>query len=243
MLPDQEEIEEDQLHRVLAINALTQSQRLRKEPLLAPEAQDTVALPYIEQLVLPSNEVTHESDSAKRMSQLLKSVHISASLKTLKGISITLSTALKSFLRKYKNMNIYRVMSLGTDAGDQKDCTYIDMVVHKVKVRAIIDSGAPGNIVSFRLVKKLKVVPDLDYQEVFGTVSPLTTKAMDAYSSLPLWFGKLIVTAPAIILENSSYDILIGTGFMTKYGTITNHEDDTFKILGHPHVLYWKQDC
>ncbi|KAJ9079225.1 hypothetical protein DSO57_1011394 [Entomophthora muscae] len=57
--PDQEDIREDQLHRVLAINALTQSQRVRKEPLLAPEAQYTVALPYTEQLALPSKEVTH----------------------------------------------------------------------------------------------------------------------------------------------------------------------------------------
>ena len=212
---------------------------MRKEPLLAPEAQDTVALPYAKQLTLPATEVTQESDSAKKMSQLLKSVNVSASLEALKGISPTLCTALESFLSKYKDMDVYRVMSLGTGTEDRKDCTYIDMMVHKVKVRAIIDSGAPGNIVSSRLVKKLKLAPDLDYQEVFGTAGPLTTKAMGAYSSLPLRFGKLIVTAPAIVLENSSYDILIGTGFLTKYGTITNHGDDTFKILGQTIPMYY----
>ncbi|KAJ9072523.1 hypothetical protein DSO57_1026643 [Entomophthora muscae] len=77
-------------------------------------------------------------------------------------------------------MDIYRVMSFGTDAGDQNDYTYIDMVVHKVKIRAIIDSGAPGNIVSSRLVKKQKLATDLDYQEVFGNMSQLTTKTMCA---------------------------------------------------------------
>ncbi|KAJ9085960.1 hypothetical protein DSO57_1009010 [Entomophthora muscae] len=46
--PDQEGIEEEQLHRVLAVNALTQSQIVRKELFLAPEAQDTVTLPYTE---------------------------------------------------------------------------------------------------------------------------------------------------------------------------------------------------
>ncbi|KAJ9059061.1 hypothetical protein DSO57_1006538 [Entomophthora muscae] len=114
--PDQEEIEDNQLHRVLKVNALTQGQRVRKEPFLAPEAQDTVALPYSKQLALPFTEVTHESDSANKMSQLLKSVHVSASLETLKGISPTLSKALEYFLSKYKDMCVYRGMSLGTDA-------------------------------------------------------------------------------------------------------------------------------
>ncbi|KAJ9051859.1 hypothetical protein DSO57_1000519 [Entomophthora muscae] len=52
--PDSQEIEEDQLHRILAINALTRGRRIRKEPLITPEAQETVALPYAEQLILPT---------------------------------------------------------------------------------------------------------------------------------------------------------------------------------------------
>ncbi|KAJ9074102.1 hypothetical protein DSO57_1009697 [Entomophthora muscae] len=38
--PDSQEIEEDQLHRILAINALTRGRRIRKEPLITPEAQE-----------------------------------------------------------------------------------------------------------------------------------------------------------------------------------------------------------
>ncbi|KAJ9056227.1 hypothetical protein DSO57_1035382 [Entomophthora muscae] len=151
--PDQEEIEEDQFHRVLEFNALTRGQRVRKEPFLALEAQDIVVIPYTKQLALPATEVTHKSNSTKKMSQFLNSVHVSASLETLQRISPTLSTALESFLSKYKDMDVYRVISLGTDTGDRKDSTYIDMAVNKMKVRAVIDSGAPGNIVSSRLVK------------------------------------------------------------------------------------------
>ncbi|KAJ9064341.1 hypothetical protein DSO57_1031741 [Entomophthora muscae] len=44
--PDYQEIEEDQLHRILAINALAKGRKIRKEPLITPEAQETVALPY-----------------------------------------------------------------------------------------------------------------------------------------------------------------------------------------------------
>ncbi|KAJ9086953.1 DNA damage-inducible protein 1 [Entomophthora muscae] len=236
--PDSQEIEEDQLHRILAINALTRDRIIRKEPLITPEARETVALPYAEQLTLPTTEVTHESDSAKKMAQILKSVNVSASLDALKGFSLTLCTALEESLSKYKDMDVYQVTYL-SNGTDRTDSTYIDIMVHKVKVQAIIDSGAPGNIISSQLVKKLKLAPDLDYQEVFGTAGPLTTKAMGAYLSLPLQFEKLIVTAPAIVLDNHSYDILIGTGFMTRYGTITNHDDNTFKILGQTIPMYY----
>ncbi|KAJ9080426.1 hypothetical protein DSO57_1025079 [Entomophthora muscae] len=95
--PDSQEIEEDQLHIILAINALTRGRRIRKEPLIIPEAWETVALPYAEQLTLPTTEVTHESDSAKKMAQILKSVNVSTSLDALKGFSPTLCTALEEF--------------------------------------------------------------------------------------------------------------------------------------------------
>ncbi|KAJ9069266.1 hypothetical protein DSO57_1020214 [Entomophthora muscae] len=37
--PDPQEIEEDQLHRIFTINVLTRGRRIRKEPLIIPEAQ------------------------------------------------------------------------------------------------------------------------------------------------------------------------------------------------------------
>ncbi|KAJ9084301.1 hypothetical protein DSO57_1025889 [Entomophthora muscae] len=36
--PDSQEIEKYQLHRIIAINALTRGRRIRKEPLTTPEA-------------------------------------------------------------------------------------------------------------------------------------------------------------------------------------------------------------
>ncbi|KAJ9063881.1 hypothetical protein DSO57_1036305 [Entomophthora muscae] len=101
------------------------------------------------------------------------------------------------------------------------------------KVRAILDSGAPGNIVSTRLAKKLKLALDLDYKEKFSTTCLDKIKALGAYSSLLLWLCKLVVTAPDIVLCNNSYNILIGTSFMATYKTIINHKDSTFSILGH----------
>ncbi|KAJ9077704.1 hypothetical protein DSO57_1014166 [Entomophthora muscae] len=105
--PDSQEIEEDQLYRIISINALTGGRRIRKEPLITPEAWETVALPYAEQLTLPTTEVTHESDNAKKMAQILKSVIFSISLDALKGFSPTLCAALEEFLSKYKDMDVY----------------------------------------------------------------------------------------------------------------------------------------
>ncbi|KAJ9059124.1 hypothetical protein DSO57_1005627 [Entomophthora muscae] len=105
--PDSQEIEEDHLHRILATNALTRGRRIRKEPLITPKARETVALPYAEQLTLPTTEVIHESDSAKKMAQILNSVNVTASLDILKGLIPTFCTALEEFLSKYKDKNVY----------------------------------------------------------------------------------------------------------------------------------------
>ncbi|KAJ9081743.1 hypothetical protein DSO57_1011337 [Entomophthora muscae] len=88
------------------------------------------------------------------------------------------------------------------------------IAVFMTHVQVILNTGAPGNIISLWLVKKLKLAPDLAYNEKFGTERPQTTRAKGAYSSLTLCFKKLMVNAPAIVLENNSYDILIRTVFM-----------------------------
>ncbi|KAJ9070232.1 hypothetical protein DSO57_1010505 [Entomophthora muscae] len=187
---------------------------------------------------MPYTEVTHESDSVKKLSQLLRLVQVSTNLDTLKSLKPNLTTALELFLAQFKGLDIHKVTKITSPHyGEQHNCTYIELVV-----RAILDSGAPGNIVSTRLVKKLKLAPDLDYNEEFGTAGPDKTKALGAYSSLPLCFGKLVVTAPAIVLHNESYDILIRTSFMATYRTIINHQDSTFSILGHSVPMFYHGD-
>ncbi|KAJ9055018.1 hypothetical protein DSO57_1008361 [Entomophthora muscae] len=117
--------------------------------------------------------------------------------------------------------------------------TALESFLAQFKVRAILDSGAPGNIVSTRLVKKLKLEPDLDYNKEFETAGPDRKKTLETYLFLPLCFGKLVVTAPAIVLRNESYDILIRTSFMATYVTIINHWDSTFSILGHSVPMFY----
>ncbi|KAJ9067103.1 DNA damage-inducible protein 1 [Entomophthora muscae] len=118
------------------------------------------------------------------------------------------------------------------------ECTYADIFVNKIKVQAIIDTGAPINIVSTHLVKHLGLAPDIDHWKQYGTAWLMVTTAQGAYSALPLRFGSLAVLAPSIILPNNNYDILIGTLFMRQYGVRTDLAADTFEILGQTIPLY-----
>ncbi|KAJ9054751.1 hypothetical protein DSO57_1010838 [Entomophthora muscae] len=242
-MPDKEEINKDLLHRVLAINAVTRKQAICTESIPSKEAIDIISISYAEQLCMPYAKVTHKSDSVQKLSRLLRSVQVSTNLDTLKSLKPDLTTVLDLFLAQFKGLDVHKVTKITSPHyRDQHDCTYIELVVHKLWVRAILDSGAPGNIVSTRLVKKLKLAPDLDYNEEFGTAGLDKTKALGAYSSLPLWFGKLVVTTPAIVLCNKSYDILIGTSFMTTYRAIINHQDSTFSILCHLIPMFYHDD-
>ncbi|KAJ9088182.1 hypothetical protein DSO57_1025735 [Entomophthora muscae] len=242
-LPEKEEVNEKLLHQVLAVNAIMRRQAIRTEALTLCEEIETVLIPYTEQLSHPSSEVTHESDSVKKLAQILHSVQLSTNLETIKTLKMELTSALEAFLALFKGLDVHKVTKIASpDYGDRHDCTYIKLVVHKLRVQAILDSGAPGNIVFTRLVKKLKLAPDLDYEEDFGTAGPNKTKALGAYSSLLLWFGKLVVTAPAIVLQNNSYDILIGMSFMATYSTIINHKDSTFSTLGHSVPVFYHGD-
>ena len=61
-------------------------------------------------------------------------------------------------------------------------CSFIDIMVNKVAVRAIVDLGAPGNIISTKLVKKLGLLPDIAHKQVFGTAGPASLISLGAYT-------------------------------------------------------------
>ena len=75
------------------------------------------------------------------------------------------------------------------------DCTYVDMWVNKIKIQAIVDTGAPINVVSTKFAKRLGIAPDIAYQKEFGTAGLQPTTSQGAYSALPLRIGSLLVSA------------------------------------------------
>ncbi|KAJ9069794.1 hypothetical protein DSO57_1014907, partial [Entomophthora muscae] len=169
-LPDKEEINEDLLHQLLAVNTVKRKQAICTESLPFQEAVDAISIPYAEQLSMPYTKVSHKSNSVKKLSQLLRLVQLTTNLDTLKALKPNLITALESFLAQFKGLDINKVTKiLSPHCGERHNCIYIELVVHRLRVRVILDSGAHGNFVSTRLVKKLKLAPDLDYNKEFST--------------------------------------------------------------------------
>ena len=119
------------------------------------------------------------------------------------------------------------------------------MWVNKVKIRAIVDTGAPINVISTRFAKRLGIAPDLDYRKEFGTAGTQSTTAQGAYSALPLRFGLLSVAAPAIVLPNQNYNFLFGTAFIKQFNVTICHKNHLFTIFGQNIPLHYsaKSNC
>ncbi|KAJ9061068.1 hypothetical protein DSO57_1024301 [Entomophthora muscae] len=49
--------------------------------------------------------------------------------------------------------------------------TLIEVAVQKVKIKAIVDTESPDNVVSSKLMKKLKFVQDLIYNQSYGKLN------------------------------------------------------------------------
>ncbi|KAJ9074071.1 hypothetical protein DSO57_1009940 [Entomophthora muscae] len=140
------------------------------------------------------------------------------------------------FLFMADNLDIHLVNKISSS---YSECTYADIFVNKIKVHGIIDMGVPIKIVSMCLVKCLGLAPDIDHWKQYNNTGLTVTTAQGMYSVLHLRFGSLAVLAPAIVLPNDNYDILIGTLFMRQYRVRTDLTADTFEILGQTILLYY----
>ncbi|KAJ9076553.1 hypothetical protein DSO57_1024970 [Entomophthora muscae] len=167
-----------------------------------------VSKPYACQLLdnTPDTEHQRSGDAI-----LLRGVNVAIPMETMKDHHPELCDSIVKFLNTANNLDIHLVNKVGSS---YSECTYADFLVNKLKVQAIIDTRAPINIVSSKLVRQMGLAPDIDYNKQYSTAGLDFTTAQGAYSALPLHFGSLVVSAPAIVIPNENYDILIGTLFM-----------------------------
>ena len=117
----------------------------------------------------------------------------------------------------------------------------MEVAIQKVKIKAILDTGSPVNVVSSKLMKKLKLAPDLAYTQSYGTAGLSTTCAIGAYSALLLRFGKLLLASPAVVLKNGTYNLLIGTQFLREYSGIINLRDGFLSLLSYTMPLVFEE--
>ncbi|KAJ9048893.1 DNA damage-inducible protein 1 [Entomophthora muscae] len=199
------------------------------------EAAKEVSKPYARQLLddAPDTEPQHSGDATP-----LRGVNVAIPMETMKDHHPELCDSIVKFLSTANNLDIHLVNNIGFS---YSECTYADIFLNKLKVQAIIDTGAPINIVSSKLVRCMGLTTDIDHKKQYGTAGLGCTTAQGAYSALPLRFGSLAVSAPAIVLPNENYDILIGTSFMRQYGVKTDLKNDVLEILGQAIPLYYNR--
>ncbi|KAJ9062904.1 hypothetical protein DSO57_1005706 [Entomophthora muscae] len=186
------------------------------------KAQAVVSKPYACQLL----DKAPDKDSGPSTDTLhLKGVNFFIPMDTMKAHHPELCGSILEFLSMADDLDIHLVNKISSS---YSECTYADVFVNKIKVQAIIDTGAPINIVFMWLVKRLGLAPDIDHRKQYGTAGLTVTTAQGVYRALLLRFGSLVVLAPAIVLPNNNYDILNDTLFMRQYRVRTDLATDTF---------------
>ncbi|KAJ9058792.1 hypothetical protein DSO57_1008602 [Entomophthora muscae] len=186
------------------------------------EVPETISVPYkLRSWKTSTTQVVPGSSTAREMASLpLKAVY-----KEILALFCTLE-------KWKKEISISKeVLAILPPFG--RDTTRVDLALQKVKIKAILDNGSPVNVVSYKLMKKLKLAPDLTYNQSYGTSGLSTTCAIRAYSALSLRFGKLLLSSPAVFLENESCDLLIGTQFLWEYNSIINLKERFLSLLNY----------
>ncbi|KAJ9081046.1 hypothetical protein DSO57_1018667 [Entomophthora muscae] len=134
----------DPLHQVVSNDVcavLTQSQKVALEE----EGEAIVAQPYAQQIMeMNSGEPLQSEDTHH-----LENFSIVLPFKEMIIHYLGVIDSLMQFVEASNNPSIHLINENSTHS----DCMYCNILVNKVKVQAIIDSGAPANIVSTTLVK------------------------------------------------------------------------------------------
>ncbi|KAJ9058370.1 hypothetical protein DSO57_1013036 [Entomophthora muscae] len=131
----------------------------------------------------------------------LRGVNVAIPMETMKDHHPKLCESIVEFLSTANNLDIHLVNNIGSS---YSECTYTAIFMNKLKVQAIIDTGAPIDIVSSKLVQQMGLATDIDHKKSYGTAGLDCTTSQGAYSTLSLRFGSLAVSAPAIVLPNEN---------------------------------------
>ncbi|KAJ9088702.1 hypothetical protein DSO57_1020486 [Entomophthora muscae] len=110
------------------------------------EAQAVVSKPYTCQLL---DKAPDKGSGPSTDTLHLKGVNVSILMDTMKAHHPELCGRILKFLSMADNLDINLVNKISSS---YSECTYADIFVNKIKVQAIIDTGALINIVSTRLV-------------------------------------------------------------------------------------------
>ena len=151
--------------------------KTKKDTQNQEEMIDIINRPYAEELAVVNLEGDNIVDVAKTIENRFakyKDIQISLSLEELARLSPKVSASLSQIFRTKSALPILVASTVNLFNTGTK-CTYIHITVNHKKVIAILDTGAPENIVSTKLMNSMKLAPDVDYKKSFGTAGPNVT--------------------------------------------------------------------
>ncbi|KAJ9074706.1 hypothetical protein DSO57_1003762 [Entomophthora muscae] len=124
------------------------------------KAQAVVSRPYARQLL---DKAPEKGPGSSTDTSHLKGVNVAIPMDTMKAHHLELCGSILEFLSMADDLDIHLVNKISSS---YSECTYADIFVNKIKVQAVIDTGALINIVSTRLVKHLGLASDIDHQKI-----------------------------------------------------------------------------
>ncbi|KAJ9077077.1 DNA damage-inducible protein 1 [Entomophthora muscae] len=191
------------------------SERLQARHALAQAISTTIENPKAKLYLLQSVEADNtDTQGDPNSSSIFVNVSISLLLQTILKVVPGLESALSSLREAFNPQGVHTTLPMELCNPILHLCTWIEVTVFDTPIRAVLDTGAPINIISSHLVRRLGFLPDILFAESFFTAGVESIKSNGAYSSVPLRFGELVVTYRAVVLESESYDMLIGTDFL-----------------------------
>ncbi|KAJ9049254.1 hypothetical protein DSO57_1026579 [Entomophthora muscae] len=168
------------------------SERLQARRALAQAISTTIENPTAKLYLLQSLEADNtdlqdDSDS----SSIFVNVSIPLPLQTILKVVPGLESALSSLRETFNPQWVHATLPMELCNPILRLCTWIEVTVFDTPIRAVLDTSAPTNIISSRLVRRLGFLPDISYAESFFTACVESIKSNGAYSSVSLRFGEL----------------------------------------------------
>ncbi|KAJ9069044.1 hypothetical protein DSO57_1022557 [Entomophthora muscae] len=217
------------------------SERLHDRRALAQAISTTIENPTAKLYLLQSVEADNtDPQDDPNSSSIFVNVSIPLLLQIILKIVLGLKSALSSLREAFNPQGVHATLPMELCNPILRLCTWIEVTIFDTLIRAVLDTGAPTNIISSHLVRRLGFLPDILYAESFFTAGVESIKSNGAYSSVPLRFGELVVTYPEVVRKSESYDMLIVTDFLRTYQTEISHLHGHFSILGYTVPLLFK---
>ncbi|KAJ9055766.1 hypothetical protein DSO57_1000624 [Entomophthora muscae] len=184
------------------------SERLQARQALVKAISTTIENPRAKLYLLQSvkSDDTDPQDDPDSPS-IFVNVSVPLPLQTILKVVPGLESAL-SLLREALNpQGVHTTLSMELHNPISRLCTWIKVTIFDTSIIALLDRAGVESI-----------------------------KSNGAYFSVPLRFGELVVTYPAVVLESESYNMLIGTDFFRTYQNVfLVSKEET----GRQHVCLW----